>query len=172
MEEHIRNLYSQLIGKIAHRLKPRHLDWLAETQIVFNNKLRTTLGRASLDKNQIDLNTKLLLKHPEELEPTFAHELAHLVAPLLYGREGLGHQLGWKNVMIAFGYPPERTHNLDVIRHTHKPVAFATCGCADRTHEIKARTFRKMKYGRREYRCTRCRQHIQIISTTQKPRFF
>lgn len=142
----------------------RQLGWLQQTEVVMSDRLRTTLGRAYLQKNRIELNAALLEKYPHELEPTFAHELAHLVAPMLYGRAGLAHQIGWKKVMHLFGYPPERTHKLPVgeKKRPHRVMAHASCGCPERVHKIKPVTFRKMRYGRRRYICLKCKTEIQL----------
>jgi predicted SprT family Zn-dependent metalloprotease len=87
-----------------------------------------------------------------------------LVAPLLFGKLGCAHQIGWRQVMQLFGFPPERTHHLPVgeLRYQHRVVAKGICGCKDLIHEIKPIRFRKIRYGRRRYRCLKCRQELRL----------
>lgn len=115
--------------------------------------------------NCIELNARLLAQHPEEIKPTFVHEFAHIVAPLIYGRRGLNHQEGWQEVMRAFGYPPERTHNLDVsaLQRKHATVAIAVCGCKGFEHEIKARRYEKMRRGKAKYKCLKCHEQLRLV---------
>lgn len=164
--ERIGNLHQELLNKIESKLSVDQVLWLKRTEVIYNKKLRTSLGRAYLHFNRIELNPTLLDLHPGEMESTFAHELAHLVAPLLFGRRGCAHQAGWRQVMQDFGYPPERTHRLPVggLRYQHRVVAKGICGCKDLIHEIKPIRFRKMRYGHRRYRCLKCREELRLVS--------
>jgi len=158
-------LHQALIEKVEHQLSHEQLIWLRQSDIIFNKSLRTSLGRAIFLENRIELNPTLLAEYPDELEPTFAHELAHLIAPILYGRSGCGHQIGWQKVMHDFGYSPQRTHRLPVgcLKRTHAVAAKAKCGCVGFAHEIKPRRYRKMRYGRQRYRCLKCKQELQLM---------
>lgn len=156
-------LQVELLRKVAPYLSDEKLAHASAIETTFNERMRTALGRAHYEKNRIELNLRVLEKHPEELAPTFAHEFAHLVAPLIYGRRGLGHQIGWRKVMELFGYPPERTHDLEIadLRRRHRVVAYAECACPDFLHEVKVLRYRKMQRGRR-YICLKCRSQLRL----------
>lgn len=77
--------------------------------VVFNPRLRTAVGRADFTACAIELNPRLLDRHPEELVPTLVHELCHLLA----GARA-GHGPRWRQRVAALGFPPESCHRLDV----------------------------------------------------------
>ncbi len=153
-----------LFQKIEHLLTHQQRAWIEKTEVQLSRRLRTSLGRAYLKENRIELNLRLLTRHPEELLPTLAHEYAHLVAPLIFGELGVGHQAGWKKVMQLFGASATRTHSLSIndLRYVHTVVAFASCGCPGYKHEIKSRRLKKMKKQRQKYSCRKCKEMIQL----------
>ena len=159
-----REFLRELLAKLDPHLDPDTRIILSRTKLVNNPRLRTAIGRAFYFENRIELNPHLLRIHPLELMPTLAHELAHIAAPLLFGRAGLGHQIGWKKVMEYLGFEPERTHTLSVepLRRPHKPVTYATCGCPGFSHPVKPRMYRKITFGRARYQCIHCRQLLQL----------
>jgi SprT protein len=159
----VRKLFDSYCAKLAPFLTGAQRDWLRETTVNLNTRMRSALGRAYLQYNRIELNLRLLRKHPEELPATLAHELAHLVAPLLYGRRGLNHSEGWQKAMELLGFAPERTHSLDVdeLKNHHRVAAWATCGCPGRRHPIRTRVLNKMRR-RYRYACLRCKRELRL----------
>lgn len=83
----------------------------ARIRITYNPRLRTTAGRAILDDRRVELNTRLLSKHPEHLVPTLVHELAHVVAYMRNGKSA-PHGRGFRELMHAAGLSPQATHSL------------------------------------------------------------
>ncbi len=87
--------------------------------VTWNKRMRSTAGRAHYQKSLIDLNPRLQLlpepKKTEEIEDTFLHELAHLVAfGRNRGRRIQPHGLEWKQACADLGIPGEdRCHDLD-----------------------------------------------------------
>lgn len=156
-----------LLSNFRRRLQPfltdRQEHYVAAADVRLNPRMRTALGRAFLSENRIELNRRLLEKHPEELAPTLAHELAHLVAPLIYGRRGLSHGEGWQKIVRCLGFAPSRTHDLDVseMKSRHAVKAWAVCACEGRRHAIYAQKLRKIRR-RYRYLCLRCKQEIRI----------
>lgn len=72
---------------------------------------------------QIKINRQLLTQNPTHiLDVTCPHEVAHLVAFDLYGREGWGHGPRWKSVMSNIGLAPKRCHQLVTKVCLTKPV--------------------------------------------------
>lgn len=131
-------------------------------RIIFNDRMRTSLGRARYSQNSIELNSRVLGDNPDKFDSTFAHEVAHLVAKAAFGRLGGGHGRGWKATMRALGYEPERTHKIDcsALARPHAVLAQAKCGC--RTFEIKPRRYKAMQNGAK-YRCSYCGQRLEIV---------
>lgn len=79
--------------------------------IILNNRLKTTAGRCHYDKRLIDLSPLLFAENIKEFEEIIIpHEAAHMVAFDVYG--DCGHGADWKSVMIKFGIPPARLHDL------------------------------------------------------------
>jgi len=82
---------------------------LVGLRVVFNSRLRTAAGRADFSGRTIELNPRLLDRHPEELLPTLVHELCHLAV----GARA-GHGPRWRSAVETLGYRPETCHQLDV----------------------------------------------------------
>jgi SprT protein len=87
-------------------------DLARRVAIVYNPRLRTTLGRAMLDDNRVELNVHLLRAYPDELLGTLTHELAHLVARMRYGNVR-PHGREFKALMRVVNMSPATTHRLD-----------------------------------------------------------
>ena len=90
-------------------------DLARRVTIVYNPRLRTTLGRAILDDDRVELNVHLLRAYPDELLGTVIHELAHLVVRMRYG-EVRPHGREFKALMRAVNMPADATHHLDTAR--------------------------------------------------------
>ncbi|MBL7221942.1 MAG: SprT-like domain-containing protein [Phycisphaerae bacterium] len=80
--------------------------------IVYNPRLRTTLGRAMLEDNRVELNVRLLRAYPDELPGTLIHELAHLAVRMRYGN-ARPHGREFKALMRSVNMPADATHHLD-----------------------------------------------------------
>ena len=63
-------------------------------------------GKAYFKEMLVDLNLNLLRRHPEELEETIVHEIAHLVTYKKVGNHNHRSSV-WKNLMIDMGYKPK-----------------------------------------------------------------
>lgn len=158
-----------LIQSIKARLlaqfnSPEVTNVVGSCNIILCPKMRSTAGKAIYNKNTIKLNIRLLKRHPDHLEQTVAHELAHLISVALYGLEaGRGHGTNWQNVMRRLGFSPDRTHSLDTsgLRRTHEVKGKAKCSC--RTFELKARRFNKILNGAK-YRCLNCGSHLELLN--------
>jgi len=83
--------------------------------IVYNPRLRTTLGRAMLDDNRVELNVRLLRAYPDELLGTLIHELAHLAVRMRYGN-ARPHGREFKALMRSVNMSAAATHRLDTKR--------------------------------------------------------
>ena len=85
--------------------------------ISLNNRFKTTAGMAYYEQHHVALSTELFSEHTEEfVKDTIPHEVAHLVAAIVY--EDFGHGSGWKKVMLdCYGLRPERLHNMVNSKH-------------------------------------------------------
>lgn len=145
-------------GRLLRRIATRcaelwQLPQLAESvRVVYNPRLRTTLGRALLDDLRVELNVHLLREHPAELVPTLVHELAHLAVRTRYGESAAPHGRAFRTLMAATGLSADRTHNLPAARKLRRKrtryVYLHICdGCG---YSFMARSVRRDCY------CTRC----------------
>jgi SprT protein len=146
-------------SKAMQALKDKNLNFSDEMiHVSFNNRMRSTAGRAWVIKQKIELNFRLLSENLSELETTYLHELAHIVAQALYGNRERGHGYLWAGIMATFGLPPERCHTLETkhLRRKRTRYIYSCSGCAQTTsnHQFNL-TPQKHKNGNR-YRCTSC----------------
>jgi SprT protein len=82
-------------------------------RVEWNPRLKTCAGRADCNQKLITLNPELN-KHPDEIERTLLHELAHILAQFRAGRRRiLPHGVEWQQACRDFGISDEkRCHNL------------------------------------------------------------
>jgi Uncharacterized protein conserved in bacteria len=85
--------------------------------IQFNNRLRTTAARAHTDIRLVEVASKLYVGNEQEYANVLIpHELAHQIDVDLFGDPGdtdsLHHGPTWQRIMVAYGLPPDRYHNL------------------------------------------------------------
>ena len=128
LETHARDLLRSLgAARIANELR---VEW--------NSRFKTAAGRADYRQKLISLNPRLL-EHPDEIERTLRHELAHLLAQFRTGRRIiLPHGDEWRTACRDLGIADEkRCHNL--------PFPARTC------------TARFL------YRCPNCRQEFPRV---------
>lgn len=87
------------------------IDLRAVIRWRWNPRLRTTVGRAWLEDMVLELNPRLLARHPGEVRPVLAHEAAHLVVQRFFGRQP-AHGRIWKALMRRAGCSTRATHRL------------------------------------------------------------
>lgn len=92
----------------------RALDLRESIVIRWNSRLRTTVGRALLDRLVVELNPRLLARHPEQVRHVLLHEAAHLVVRCRFGPRTPPHGRIWKDHMRLLGESTRATHQLDV----------------------------------------------------------
>ncbi len=121
-----------------------------KVQVVYNLKLSTTLGRAILNSGVVELNPRLLNKHPNEMIPTLVHELAHIVVYRRFGRAA-PHGKHFKALMGALNLSPKSMHSLPVghLRRKRKKYLYLHC-CSECKYRFVARSYR------RNYYCVAC----------------
>ncbi|MEX2580161.1 MAG: SprT-like domain-containing protein [Verrucomicrobiales bacterium] len=136
------------LGSLARRLS-----------VAWNPRMRTAAGRAFTQTASIELNSKLQ-ELPEahreaEIQNTFLHELAHLVAYARAGRRRIApHGPEWQTACRDLGIPGEsRCHSLDFQpRRMRRKFAYQCPHCAAVIQRV-----RKLKRRVACYDC--CREH-------------
>lgn len=91
------------------------------------------------------------------IHSTVAHEIAHVVAVLRHGRQGLGHGQTWQRIMADFGQPAERCHQYDlsaVAVRRQRRFSYR-CDCEAEQQLTTVRHNRQQR-GERQYYCRRC----------------
>ncbi len=121
-----------LLPQARLRLARLGLDKLV-FNAVWNPRMRSCAGRAySLPPCRIELNPRLRALSPGEVERTFWHELAHLVAHARAGRRRIApHGAEWRRACVELGIPDESvTHRLPLPRRRAQWRHFYICpGC-------------------------------------------
>lgn len=121
-------------------------DLPGRVRLVYNPRLRTTLGRAILTDLCVELNTRLLREHPDQLIPTLAHELAHIVAHIRYGRVA-PHGEHFRTLMRAVNLSSKATHDLPVGRLIRRHRRFLYLHrCSDCGYSFTAHSLRRNCY--------------------------
>ena len=130
-------------------------------RLQFNSRMRTTGGRAwTGEKRLIELNLRLMRENPEELLPTFVHELIHIVTRDCHGPKVASHGFEWKQMMRRVGQTPDRCHTMPTEHlKAQRKTWNAKCKCM--THEIGAKRKRNMETGSK-YTCRMCKAPLQL----------
>jgi SprT protein len=99
-----------------------------ELRIEWNSRLQTAAGRADYRQKLISLNP-LLVKHPEEIDRTLRHELAHFLAQFRAGRRRISpHGPEWQQACRDLGIAGEkRCHTLPFPAKHHTPRFIYRC---------------------------------------------
>ncbi len=122
---------SLLLGLRAENLAARlRVDW--------NDRMRTTVGRADFERCLILLNPALQKFGAAEIDRTLRHELAHLLAHFRSRRQIPPHGPQWQKACCDLGIPGERAG------HTLPLIGRALC-----------RRF--------VYRCAHCQRHFPRV---------
>ena len=95
---------------------------LAMPSVVINKRLKTTAGLCYAEARRIELSAELMAHNLEEFRRVIIpHELAHQVDWDVYQKDG--HGPTWKGIMVRFGLPPDRCHNLTNPLHEARKIA-------------------------------------------------
>jgi predicted SprT family Zn-dependent metalloprotease len=123
--------------------------------VCWNQRMRSTAGRAFWPEGRIELNPRLLDFAPDEVRSTMLHELAHLLAYARAGRRRIkAHGAEWRQACRELGIPHESvTHSLPLpSREMAKKWRYTCPVCQESIERV-----RKMKRYAGCYRC--CKEH-------------
>jgi len=116
-------------------------------------------GRAYYRENRIRLNPVLLAEnYTDFIAETVPHEVAHLLAFTLHGRQTRvkPHGPEWKSVVLALGLRPVRCHNYDVTNAQVRHERRYTYACRCREVREFARTHNRIQRGEIFFTCNYC----------------
>ena len=137
-------------------LRRAGLTRLRELHVVFNRRLRSSLGRAHFRAATVELNPQLLDRNPAELVPTLVHELCHLAAGVR-----AGHGAKWKALMRAAGFAPTACHRLDLShlpnRQRRRRFLWLCRRCGQ--------SYRRTRSDARRYRCGECGGGLRVLDS-------
>jgi SprT protein len=147
---------------IANKLFPRNprdeTDWYTRPKVTFDLKGRTAGEAWATD---IRLNVHLLNEfYDEMLKVTLPHEIAHCVVTQKHGYAEPAHGWRWREVMRAFGLPPNRTHSMPTkpARVHPRPHRYVCPRCG-KQWMLTNRMHNSIQSGRGR-RCNRCHSPI------------
>jgi len=145
------------LGRATLRqLRREGLTRARELHVVWNRRLRSTLGRAAYRTATIELNPDLLDRNPHELLPTLVHELCHLAAGVR-----AGHGAKWKALMRRCGQKPVACHRLDLShlprRRPERRFLWTCRACG--------MEYPRVRNDARRYRCGKCGGKLAVVDT-------
>jgi predicted SprT family Zn-dependent metalloprotease len=99
-----------------------------ELRLEWNSRLKTAAGRADHRQKLISLNPRLV-EHPEEIDRTLRHELAHILAQFRAGRRRISpHGSEWQQACRDLGIAGEkRCHTLPFPAKSYAPRFIYRC---------------------------------------------
>ena len=113
-------------------------------------------------ESEVRFNKQLLLENQQGfIDRTVGHELAHIVAYQLYGKEIKPHGREWKMVMRMFGQEPSRCHSFDVSNVSTRKTHTYECGC--RTFQLTSVRHNKIIKGKSSYTCNKCKGALRLL---------
>ena len=112
-------------------------------RVEWNDRMRTTVGRADFQRSLILLNPALQKFGAAEIDRTLRHELAHLLAHSRSRRRILPHGREWRRACCDLGIPSERAgHTLPLVGRALRRRFVYRCGSCQR-HFSRVRRIRR-----------------------------
>ena len=110
-----------------------------ELRVEWNSRLKTAAGRADHRRKLISLNPQLV-EHPEEIDRTLRHELAHILAQFRARRRRISpHGSEWQQACRDLGIAGEnRCHTLPFPAKRYAPRFIYRCpACRRDFHRVR-----------------------------------
>ena len=123
-------------------------------------------GVAHIDENRLRFNPTLYTEYREHfLEPTVAHEVAHLVAYAVYGKKIRAHGQQWQGVMQhVYALPAHRCHSYAVPSKAKTHYLYQ-CLCPQREpYALTAQRHARINKGM-QYQCRACEGKLKYLNT-------
>ena len=95
----------------------------------------------------------------EMLQQTVPHEVAHMLARMVFGRRAKGHGKPWKTMMHVLGVEALRCHNFDVEPARKVRRWEYVCGC--KTWQLTTVRHNRIVKGTQRYSCPKCNTRLE-----------
>lgn len=151
------------LGKLVNEDKALDiLETMDDWRVVTNHRSTTRHGQCRYRTKELELHAMLHKPGNEAARDRVTiHEIAHVVAPLVYGQFIKGHGREWKHIMRCFGASPDRCcSSNDEMNQFKLKKAKIIYACSRCEREFPAQ--RKKKYGLEHYIHKRCGGHLYL----------
>jgi SprT protein len=126
---------------------------------VFKKRGRAA-GTANFSRREVNFNAILAAENFDDFEDTIGHEVAHIVAYDVYGRQAWNHGPLWKSTMVTLGYSPDRCHSYDTT-NSRREVTQYVWSCKCKEFIIGPKRHQKLIATKgMAYRCNTCGGHL------------
>lgn len=124
-------------------------------------------GVAYLNRNLLRFNGQMYHDHQQEfLDQTVPHEVAHLIAHVVYGPRIRPHGREWQALMTdLYGLPATRCHNFPVQSGRRKTNYYYQCSCPGPV-PFTAQRHAWVTRGR-QYQCLKCGDLLHFTGKRQ-----
>lgn len=146
--------------ELAHKEFPNLQMSMPDVEFFYRG---TKGGSANYVEHKIKLNAVLAAENGDKFLRTVKHEVAHLVAFKLYGRQAWGHGHHFKHVFVKLGGDGKRCHNYDVTnvkqkytkrRHEH------TCSCQNKFFWVSKQKHKQIMTNTKRWFCLTCKSTL------------
>ncbi|WP_422450842.1 MULTISPECIES: SprT family zinc-dependent metalloprotease [unclassified Endozoicomonas] len=156
-----------------HQIEQRIIELYQEAERFFQQPFKKpyirldltgeTAGQAWIEKHQLRFNKVLLQENREHfIQQTVAHEVAHLLAYELFGRNIRAHGREWQGIMTrVFRLPADRCHRYDTGRSSRKQWLYR-CHCQGKTIHLSTIRHNRSQRGT-VYLCTACKGPLTFL---------
>lgn len=143
---------------------------IPDIPVLFDIKSANMAGQACYSPLRIRYNTPMMvLNGMNFINRTVPHEVAHIVAKIVYGR-CQKHNANWRRVYEKIGGTNvSRCHNYDtagIVGKTKTKYDYR-CGCM--THSVGPKIHKNIQTGARSYTCRLCQQQLATLTAVVAP---
>lgn len=142
---------------------------IPDVPVLFNIKSASIAGQACYAPLRIRYNTPMMvLNGMDFINRTIPHEVAHIVAKIVYGR-CQKHNANWRRVYVMIGGTNvSRCHNYDTTGLVGKNKTSYEYRCGCQTHSVGPKIHKNIQAGR-SYTCRKCRHQLTTLTAIVKP---
>jgi SprT protein len=160
------DLQSKAIAKTQQLLRSAELHFNlppCQPEITFNlrGKAAGLMVMRHNGSSTIRYNSALLQHYGQRfIEQTIPHEVAHLIARIMYGAAIKPHGNEWRSIMAFFNTPAERCHRYDTSQAGVRTMRYFEYQCDCRTHQVSAIRHNRIRSGV-TYLCRACGANLR-----------
>lgn len=131
----------------------------------------TNIGLAYCTIHRVNFNPVLLLENPDLFfDSIIGHEVAHIVAVVIWGNEIADHGEEWREVMALFGIPPTVRYVVDTSSIKQRNSVWKhKCKCPDTVYDMGSRSNRYIMTNQRPHMiCTICGTRLKPVDKSPR----